>query len=63
MSTQMGVDVGGTGIKGAIVDLTTGELLTERFRLDTPQPSTPEAVAETVATIVASAGWEGPVAR
>jgi polyphosphate glucokinase len=57
----MGVDVGGTGIKGAIVDLDAGELITERFRLDTPHPSTPEAVASTIADIVASAGWKGPL--
>lgn len=61
MSAQMGVDVGGTGIKGAIVDLGKGRLLTERYRLDTPQPSTPEAVASVIAGIVASAGWEGPL--
>jgi polyphosphate glucokinase len=57
----MGVDVGGTGIKGAVVDLTSGGLLTERIRIPTPQPSTPEAVAATVARIVADAVWTGPV--
>ena len=40
-----GVDVGGSGIKGGIVDLDTGELVGERFKVLTPQPSTPEAVA------------------
>ena len=41
-----GVDVGGSGVKGGIVDLDTGQLVGERYKLDTPQPSTPEAVAD-----------------
>ena len=48
----VGVDIGGSGIKGAPVDLTTGEFAAERVRIPTPQPSTPEAVAEVVAQIV-----------
>ncbi|MFF0904784.1 UNVERIFIED_CONTAM: ROK family protein [Kocuria sp. CPCC 205316] len=48
----IGVDFGGTGTKGGIVDLDTGELVGTRFRIATPQPATPEAVAETVAKIV-----------
>ena len=47
-----GVDVGGSGVKGGIVDLDTGQLIGERFKLDTPQPSTPEAVAKTVAAVI-----------
>ncbi len=42
----LGIDVGATGIKGAIVDLSTGRLLTERLRVPTPQPATPEAITE-----------------
>jgi len=57
----LGIDVGGSGIKGALVNLETGELLAERYRLETPQPSTPEAVAETVAQIVRHFAWGGPV--
>ncbi len=57
----MGIDVGGTGIKGGLVDLTTGELVSERFKLATPQPATPDAVASIVAAIVAEAAWTGPV--
>lgn len=49
----LGVDIGGTGIKGAPVDIGTGELLAERIRIPTPQPSTPDAVAEVVAEVVA----------
>ncbi|WP_301120275.1 polyphosphate--glucose phosphotransferase [Mycolicibacterium fortuitum] len=56
-----GVDVGGSGIKGGIVDLDTGQLIGERFKLDTPQPATPEAVAKTVAAVVAEFGWTGSV--
>ncbi len=56
-----GVDVGGSGVKGAPVDLTTGTLAEERTRIPTPKPSTPEAVADAIAEIVASHGWSGPV--
>ncbi len=42
----LGIDVGATGIKGAIVDVATGKLLTERLRVPTPQPATPGAIAE-----------------
>lgn len=47
-SVAIGVDIGGTGIKGAPVDLRTGRLLAERHCLPTPQPATPAAVAEAV---------------
>lgn len=47
-SVALGIDIGGSGIKGAPVDLTTGELLQPRVKIATPQPSTPEAVAEIV---------------
>ncbi|MGH3086805.1 MAG: ROK family protein, partial [Rubrobacteraceae bacterium] len=56
-----GVDVGGSGIKGARVDTKTGELTSERVRILTPQPSTPEAIAATVVEIVRSDGWNGPI--
>ena len=49
-----GIDIGGSGIKGAPVDLSTGELLADRVRIATPQPSTPDAVADTVAELIAS---------
>lgn len=48
----LGVDVGGSGIKGAPVDPATGRLVIERHKLDTPQPATPEAVAAAVAALV-----------
>ncbi len=56
-----GVDVGGSGIKGATVDLRTGSLDDERVRIPTPQPAAPEAVAEVVATITGEFGWPGPM--
>src|SRR5450432_3920527 len=48
----LGIDIGGTGIKGAPVDLESGKLLHERHRIDTPKPATPDAVGDVVKTIV-----------
>jgi polyphosphate glucokinase len=48
-----GIDFGGSGIKGAPVDLEKGEFTEERVRIDTPRPSTPEAVAEVFAELLA----------
>jgi len=53
-TTAFGVDIGGSGIKGAPVDLETGEFAADRVRIATPQPSTPDAVARTVAEVVDS---------
>lgn len=61
MTRAMGVDVGGSGIKGGIVDLATGELLSDRVKVLTPQPATPDAVAAAVAEVVHTVGWDGPV--
>ncbi len=57
----LGIDIGGSGIKGALVDTASGELLSERQRIDTPQPSSPEAVAEVVAQLVKHFDYEGKV--
>ena len=57
--TAYGVDIGGTGIKGAIVDLATGQLTTDRVKFPTPQPATPDAVAAEMARLVREAGWTG----
>ncbi|GII00605.1 polyphosphate--glucose phosphotransferase [Planobispora takensis] len=57
----LGIDIGGSGIKGAPVDLEKGELAEERLRIPTPSPATPEAVAEVVGRIVEHFSWEGPV--
>jgi polyphosphate glucokinase len=58
-TTAFGVDIGGSGIKGAIVDLDRGDLATERVKYLTPHPATPEAVADVVARLVREAGWSG----
>ena len=57
----LGVDIGGSGIKGAVVDTLTGELKTERIRIPTPQPATPEAVAENLKQLVDQIGFKGPI--
>ncbi len=57
----LGIDVGGSGVKGAIVDTTTGELLSRRIRVDTPQPATPEKIAAVVQELVAELDYRGPV--
>ena len=57
----LGVDIGGTGIKCAVVDFRKGELITERFRLETPESATPEAVIGTMKKLVDDIGWKGPV--
>lgn len=57
----LGIDIGGTGIKGAPVDTGGGKLLAKRYRIATPQPATPAAVAESVARIVRHFEWRGAV--
>lgn len=57
----LGVDIGGTGTKCAVVDIKKGELVSERFRLDTPQPATPEAVLGTMKKLIDDMGWKGPI--
>jgi len=57
----LGIDIGGSGIKGALVDVERGTLTAERHRIPTPQPSRPDAVADTVAQIVRHFDWQGPV--
>ncbi|HXD10708.1 MAG TPA: ROK family protein, partial [Anaerolineales bacterium] len=57
----LGIDVGGSGIKGAPVDIETGTLLAERFRIKTPKKAEPEPVAEVVAEIARSFEWQGPI--
>jgi len=57
----LGIDVGGTGIKGAPVDLDKGELLAPRFRLKTPGSGKPKPMAQRVADIIQHFEWSGPV--
>jgi len=56
-----GIDIGGTGMKAAPVELSTGKLTADRFRLDTPRPSTPDRLAGVVAALVEHHDWTGPV--
>ena len=57
----LGIDIGGSGIKAAIVDTKTGELISERHRIPTPKPATPEAVAKTVKEMVEHFNWKKAV--
>lgn len=57
----LGLDIGGSGIKAAPVNIETGELLAERFRVPTPRPTKPESVAEAVLTLIEHFDWKGPV--
>lgn len=57
----LGVDIGGSGVKGALVNTKTGELISERFRLETPQPATPKAIAETLKNLVSHFHWQGAI--
>ncbi|MDO0925942.1 ROK family protein [Streptomyces sp. TG1A-8] len=56
-----GVDIGGSGIKGAPVDLDEGDLAQERCKVLTPHPATPDGVADGVKQVVDHFGWTGPV--
>jgi len=57
----LGIDVGGSGIKGAPVETRTGELLAPRFRVDTPEPATPRAVTRAIVRLVRHFAWRGPI--
>ncbi|WP_395108225.1 polyphosphate--glucose phosphotransferase [Actinomadura sp. SCN-SB] len=57
----LGIDIGGSGIKGAPVDLAKGELAGERHRIDTPEHAEPEPVAEALGRVVRHFGWSGPI--
>jgi len=58
-SPALGIDIGGSGIKAGFVDLDTGELIGERIKIDTPQPSTPEAVAACIRDMLNDLDWDG----
>ncbi len=57
----LGIDIGGSGMKAAPVNLETGEMLTDRFRIDTPQPATPKAMAKVFKRLIENFEWEGPI--
>ena len=56
----LGIDIGGTGIKGALVNVKTGKLTEERFRIKTPHPSKPDAIAEIIEQIAKHFDYSGP---
>lgn len=60
MAAILGIDIGGSGIKGNLVDPVTGSLLGERFKLATPEPSLPAAVAEAVGQVFEHFAYRGP---
>jgi polyphosphate glucokinase len=57
----LGIDIGGSGIKAAPVDVTTGKLLADRQKFDTPRPALPESVRDVVKKLTTSFNWSGPV--
>ena len=57
----LGIDIGGTGIKGAPVDVAAGKLLADRKKIATPHPALPDAVADVVSQLVTSFEWSGPI--
>ena len=57
----LGIDIGGSGIKGAPIDIKKGELTADRYRIPTPQPSVPNDVADVVAEIARNFTWQGPI--
>jgi polyphosphate glucokinase len=57
----LGIDIGGSGIKGALINVVTGEMTTQRHRIATPDKSTPENVAQVVAELARHFNWHGPI--
>jgi len=57
----LGIDIGGTGIKAAPVDVTTGKLLADRQKIETPRPALPDPVADVVKQLITAFSWSGPV--
>ncbi len=60
MADVLGIDIGGTGIKAAPVDVAAGRLTADRVKLPTPHPATPQAVAAVIRELVQQFGWDGP---
>lgn len=58
-NTAVGIDIGGTGIKGAVVDVSTGELLSERIKIPTPHGGEPDAIVSTVHKLIKKLGSPG----
>lgn len=61
MTRVLGIDIGGSGMKAAEVDTDTGEVVSDKFRIKTPKPATPEAMADVVRQLTEHFDWTGPV--
>jgi polyphosphate glucokinase len=61
MKKILGIDVGGSGIKGAIINSKTGEMLSSRYRIETPVPATPKDVSETLLRLSKHFAWNGAI--
>jgi polyphosphate glucokinase len=61
MTQVLGIDIGGTGIKAAPVDITTGKLIADRQKIATPHPAKPDPVADVVQSLVQAFKWTGPI--
>lgn len=61
MTRVLGIDIGGSGMKAAEVDIETGEVISDKHRIDTPKPANPEAMADVVGQLTAHFDWKGPV--
>src|SRR3984885_16116738 len=57
----LGIDIGGTGMKAAPVDVTTGKFLADRVKVDTPRPALPDPMADVVKQLTTAFKWSGPV--
>jgi len=57
----LGIDIGGTGIKSAPVDIEKGVLLEERYRVETPHPATPKSMLAAIGGIISHWNWKGPL--
>jgi polyphosphate glucokinase len=57
----LGIDIGGSGMKAAPVDASTGKLLADRLKIETPRPAVPDAMADVVKKLVTSFSWSGPI--
>jgi len=61
VSEVLGIDIGGSGVKGAVIDTATGELLSERFKVRTPEPVPPERMGEIALEVASHHAWQGPI--
>lgn len=61
MTRVLGIDIGGSGMKAAEVDIATGEIVSDKHRIETPNPANPEAMADVAAQLTAHFDWKGSI--